>query len=256
MKFFIKSMAIVLLGISTNNAFSDSIFNSLSGNGRACKVGDLLTVIIKENTSLNHEGNTTLNKDQKLNASISSFLYPSATSPTDNTQTLINAMDTGASSTKSYYMGSAADKVLVRDPSKQNGWRYIGSRLGMLNGTMPLSGWTSSSNFNGSGAVSSSDTVNAYISVMVLDVLPNDVLIIEGTKEVEMDGEKRIITLSGMIRQADIKAYPESTALKSRNTILSSLIANAKISCTGTGAIGDQRKRGFLKKLWDWINPY
>ena len=74
--------------------------------------------------------------------------------------------------------------------------------------------------------MTSSENLTGTITAMIIEELPNGNFIIEGRREVAVDKQKRIITLSGVVRPADIGA---------NNTIRSRFIADAS---TGTGRPG------------------
>lgn len=106
---------------------------------------------------------------------------------------------------------------------------------------------SSSSAFSGSGSKSKSDTVTGTIATRVTDVLPSGNLVIEGHREIIVDNEKQMITLSGIVRQKDID---------SSNTVQSTSIADAKIAYSGQGQLSDSNKPGWLMTLLSWIMPF
>jgi len=97
------------------------------------------------------------------------------------------------------------------------------------------------------GFTSRSSTLSAFITAKVIDVLPNGNLVIKGTREVMVNNEKQILSISGIIRPQDIG--PD-------NTILSTYIADAKITYTGKGVIGDKQRVGWFIRLLDIIWPF
>jgi flagellar L-ring protein precursor FlgH len=113
----------------------------------------------------------------------------------------------------------------------------------------PFSGVESSSNsaFEGSGATVRSGALDAFITARIIQQLPNGNLIIEGNREVRVNNENQIITLTGMVRPRDIS---------SENIVLSTYIADARISYSGTGVVNDRQKPGWLTRILDIIWPF
>lgn len=101
--------------------------------------------------------------------------------------------------------------------------------------------------FEGSGSTVRSGDLNAYITARILQVLPNGNLIIEGNREVRVNHENQIITLTGMVRPRDIS---------SDNVIMSTYIADARISYSGSGIVNDKQRPGWLVRLLDNIWPF
>ncbi|MBI5410642.1 MAG: flagellar basal body L-ring protein FlgH [Nitrospirae bacterium] len=103
------------------------------------------------------------------------------------------------------------------------------------------------SKFGGKGATSREDTLTGMLSAIVTEVFPNGDLRIEGTREVTVNSEKQTMILSGVVRRVD---------LDTRNMVLSSAIADAKIEYTGLGVVDDVQRPGWLVRILDWIYPF
>lgn len=101
--------------------------------------------------------------------------------------------------------------------------------------------------FGGKGATSRADTLTGTMSVHVTEVLPNGDLRIEGHREVTVNGETQTMTLSGVVRRVDVDT---------RNTVLSTAIADAKIEYTGLGVVNDVQHPGWLVRILDWLYPF
>lgn len=108
-------------------------------------------------------------------------------------------------------------------------------------------GAETSEKFDGAGSTSRSSQLSAVMTAKVLDVLPNGNLIIDGKREVIVNNETQMITINGVIRPEDIGQS---------NTILSSYIADARITYTGSGVIGDKQRVGWLVRIIDFIWPF
>ena len=103
------------------------------------------------------------------------------------------------------------------------------------------------SSFDGSGTTTRTGKLTAYITARVTEVLPNGNLKIVGSREVTVNNEKQLITLSGIIRPKDISAD---------NIILSTYISDARIAYRGSGIIDDRQRPGWLARIFDWIWPF
>jgi flagellar L-ring protein precursor FlgH len=101
--------------------------------------------------------------------------------------------------------------------------------------------------FDGSGSTARSGALTAYISARIVQVKPNGNLIIEGNREVRVNHENQIITLTGEVRPRDIT--PD-------NIVQSTFIADARISYSGSGVLNDQQRPGWLARILDNIWPF
>jgi flagellar L-ring protein precursor FlgH len=103
------------------------------------------------------------------------------------------------------------------------------------------------SEFQGNGTTKRSGDLNAYITALVTQVLPNGNLVVTGSREVLINNENQIIQLSGVVRPRDINA---------NNQVLSTYIADARISYSGTGVVNDRQKPGWLTNIVMKIWPF
>jgi flagellar L-ring protein precursor FlgH len=106
---------------------------------------------------------------------------------------------------------------------------------------------TYSNQFDGSGSTARSGALTAYMSARIVRLRPNGNLIIEGNREVRVNNENQIITLTGEVRPRDIS--PE-------NIVQSTYIADARISYSGSGVLNDQQRPGWLARILDKIWPF
>lgn len=101
-------------------------------------------------------------------------------------------------------------------------------------------GTNSSNNFEGKGSTSRQGNLNARMSATVVEKLPNGVLRISGTREVVVNQEKQHLTLTGLVRPEDVRAD---------NTILSSFLADARITFDGKGSVHSAQSPGILTRI-------
>lgn len=101
--------------------------------------------------------------------------------------------------------------------------------------------------FTGKGETSRSGKLIATISAIVVDVLPNGNLKIQGRRTVKVNNEQEIIILTGIIRPRDVSA---------ENVVLSTAIADAQIEYIGRGVVADKQKPGWLSRGLDKVWPF
>jgi flagellar L-ring protein precursor FlgH len=111
----------------------------------------------------------------------------------------------------------------------------------------PKLGTTSQSKFEGKGAVNNSGSFNSRFAVRVVDVLPNNNLIIEGVRRTTFSGENQTIILKGTVRPRDVTPL---------NTVYSYHLADVSIGLKDEGAVSDSLKKGWFSKLWGKIAPF
>lgn len=98
--------------------------------------------------------------------------------------------------------------------------------------------------YDGQGGTSREGSLTATISARVTRVLDNGNLIIEGSKVVEINDEKEIIKITGLVRPEDVGKD---------NVIYSSNVADAEITYAGKGVSNTARRPGFLARFLNWV---
>lgn len=96
--------------------------------------------------------------------------------------------------------------------------------------------------FTGDGESDQSNSLIGSITVTVTDVLPNGLLQVQGEKWIALSEGQEYIRLRGLIRSEDIAAD---------NSILSTQVADARISYGGTGALADSNRMGWLARFFN-----
>lgn len=92
---------------------------------------------------------------------------------------------------------------------------------------------------DGAGTTTRGATLTATLSARVTHVLPNGYLVLEGTKDVQVNSEHQVVTIRGVIRPMD---------LTPGNAISSNQIAQMEIKINGKGVVNDAVRRPFF--LW------
>jgi flagellar L-ring protein precursor FlgH len=103
------------------------------------------------------------------------------------------------------------------------------------------------SEFDGTGSTARSGDLTAYITARIIQILANGNLVIEGNREVRVNHENQVITLTGIVRPRDISPA---------NIVQSTYIADARISYSGSGVLNEQQRPGWLARILDNIWPF
>lgn len=101
--------------------------------------------------------------------------------------------------------------------------------------------------FEGKGSTNRKGDLTGTVTAVVTEVFPNGSMAIEGHREVTINNEKEMMTLTGIIRPFDISPS---------NTIQSGKISDAKITYSGRGVLNDKQRPGWLVRILDWIWPF
>ncbi len=102
------------------------------------------------------------------------------------------------------------------------------------------------SKFQGKAATDRSGKLLAKLSAQVTKVLRNGNMAIRGEQHIKVNKEEQVIVLEGLIRPYDILP---------NNTVMSSSIADAKITYSGFGVVADRQSPGWLVRVLDKIWP-
>jgi len=99
--------------------------------------------------------------------------------------------------------------------------------------------------FSGEAESTQSNNLTGQITVTVVDILPNDNLVVQGEKWFTLNQGKEYIRIAGVVRPLDVQ--PD-------NTITSSKLADAQIAYSGEGFLADANNQGwfgqFLNGKW------
>jgi flagellar L-ring protein precursor FlgH len=172
---------------------------------KARAVGDVLTIVINEKSTIETESTRTMDKTDKRGASIT---------------------------------GGAKFDLL----------RGIDAVTGELFNLPEFDlDMDSSSEFDGSSEVTTDRSFVDRMTVLVEDVLPNGNLIVLGKRTREVDGEKEVIQISGVVRPSDVSFS---------NDIASSRVANFHIVYKHTGRENRYTRPGWLGQILSFVNPF
>lgn len=98
--------------------------------------------------------------------------------------------------------------------------------------------------FQADGSAVDTNRFNAQITVTVVEVLPNDNMIVEGTQSIWQNRDEHKITLRGIIRRDDVTM---------NNTVPSNKVADASIKFDGKGPLNAKQRQGILTQLFNFL---
>lgn len=96
--------------------------------------------------------------------------------------------------------------------------------------------------FEGDANSDQSNRLQGQISVTVADVLPNGVLVVRGEKWMTFSQGDEFIRIEGLLRPSDVA--PDNTALSTR-------LADARITYSGTGALANAQRQGWASRFFN-----
>jgi len=102
----------------------------------------------------------------------------------------------------------------------------------------------SNTTFEGGGSTSRSGSLTAVLTARIEDVLPNGDLLVQGGREIEINGDRQMLVLTGVVRTADI-----NTA----NVVPSTAIGQMRIRYFGRGLMKDNLEPGWIIKILNKI---
>jgi flagellar L-ring protein precursor FlgH len=100
-----------------------------------------------------------------------------------------------------------------------------------------LAGVNGDTELNGQGTTSRNVVISTTLTARVSAVMPNGAMLVEATKDVEINSERQTIVVRGIVRPADVA---------SDNTVLSNRLGQLEVRLNGKGVVGDAIKRPFL----------
>lgn len=100
-----------------------------------------------------------------------------------------------------------------------------------------LAGVSGDTQLDGQGTTSRDVVISTTLTARVSGVLPNGAMLVEATKDVEINSERQTITVRGIVRPADVA---------SDNTVRSDRLGQLEVRVNGKGVVGDAIKRPFI----------
>ncbi len=180
---------------------------NLFDDNRGKRVGDIVTVIVIEETNIDNDESA--KTDNKMG-------YSGEVNNNDFLQGIISGITRGRNT------------------------RFDARTANSFSGEL-------SNDFSGKGAYDSTRKINLRFTAMVVEVLDNGNLALEGKREVEVNKEKYNLKLTGIARPIDIT---------STNTILSSRMSNVNFTLEGKGWLTRSGKKGWFNRVKDIFWPF
>lgn len=98
--------------------------------------------------------------------------------------------------------------------------------------------------FEADGTARDTNRFSGRITVTVVEVLPNDNMIVEGTQSIWQNRDEHKITLRGIIRRDDVMMD---------NTVPSYKVADATIKFDGKGPLNAKQRQGILTQIFNFL---
>lgn len=143
-------------------------------------------------------------------------------------------------------VGSADSSLSKNSAASASAGKLFGieSKLPSLLDPTNLASTASDSSFKGSGTTTRSGELSAIMTARVSEVLPNGYLVLEGVREIDINGDRQLVVLTGIARPDDIAPT---------NMILSTQVGQLSIRYFGRGLIKDNLKPGWLIRVLNKI---
>ncbi len=180
---------------------------NLFDDNRAKRVGDIVKVIVSESTDIDNGEGSTTNNSNKTSGEINSNKFARG---------IISGLRTGRNA-----------RLDVR-PANSLSMEY-------------------ENDFSGKGTYESKRNVELTLTAMIVEVLDNGNLVLEGKRDIEVNKENYILKLTGIARPIDIT---------SSNTISSDQLSNVDFALEGKGWLTRAGKKGWFNRLQDLFWPF
>jgi flagellar L-ring protein precursor FlgH len=103
-----------------------------------------------------------------------------------------------------------------------------------------LASTKSDSAFKGSGATTRASELTTLVTARVAEVLPSGDLVVEGVREIEINGDRQILVLTGVVRATDVTPS---------NIVPSTAVGQLRIRYFGRGLMKDNLSPGWLVRV-------
>lgn len=118
----------------------------------------------------------------------------------------------------------------------------LSAQWGGRGGAAGVKGLSTQGDFNGGGQTQRSNRLLATLTVTVQDIAPNGELMVTGEQVLTVNDEPQKVTVTGRVRPRDIT---------DGNMVLSTRLADARISYVGDGDIADRNRKPWWRQFLD-----
>ena len=127
--------------------------------------------------------------------------------------------------------------------NSKSGSISVGSGTGIFDFIKAFSA-SGSDNWEADGSATDTSRFVGQITVTVIEVLPNDNMIVEGTQSIWQNRDEHKITLRGIVRRDDVTMA---------NTVPSTKVADATLRFDGKGPLNAKQRQGILTQLFNFL---
>ncbi len=180
---------------------------NLFDDNRAKRVGDIVKVKISESTTIDNAETSTSNNSNKTTGKIDTDRFMRG---------ILSALKTGRNARFDARTANTIESEFKND-------------------------------FSGKGTYDSTRSVVLTLTAMIVEVLDNGNLVLEGKREVEVNKENYILKLTGIARPIDIATD---------NTINSDQLSNVDFGLEGKGWLTRAGKKGWFNRAIDLFWPF
>jgi flagellar L-ring protein FlgH len=100
---------------------------------------------------------------------------------------------------------------------------------------------------DGQGKTERQSAFTSFLTARVIQVLPNQNLMVQGQRQMRINNETEVVMLTGIVRPQDIDR---------NNTVPSTKVAEARLTVSGVGVVSDKQKVGWGQRIFDHIWPF
>ena len=100
---------------------------------------------------------------------------------------------------------------------------------------------------NGQGKTERQSSFTSFLTARVIQVLPNQNLMIQGRRNLRINNETEVVMVTGIVRPQDIDR---------NNTVPSTKVAEARVTISGVGVVSDKQKVGWFQRIFDHVYPF
>ncbi len=135
---------------------------------------------------------------------------------------------------------SAVSSGKTSSSRKSNLTNTISALAGVTKAAGPLAnlaGVSGKQTLDGQGSTTRDTSLSTTISLHVVAVTQTGNLVVQGTKQLEINSERQVVTVRGVVRPADLSPV---------NTVSSDRLAQLEVYVNGRGVVGDAIRRPFI----------